>query len=436
MADSRITELPALGATPSGTAQLPVAQGGTTLSITVTQLHAAGLQLGTASTQASPGTHLHAGVYAGTALAGTAAAGLMPPRSGVETEFLNGLGAFSTPTGGSGGVMPNLLINGDMRISQRGATFTSTSAPANSDDTYLLDRWNLLSDGNDIVDVSQSTTVPTGYSNSIKLEVETANKQFGIVTILENKDSIPLIGGVASLTFQARMAAADDNTHSIKAAVLSWSSTADAVTSDVVGTWAASITPAANWTAENAPASNTLTTSWQEFKIENIAIDTASAANVAVLFYCDQTDGAVDDAIYITGVKLEKGATATAFVARPIAEELNLCMRYYEDMNAAASAYTYFLPGVIQTASNIGMTVWKYTIPKRTTPVISFSGQTDFQVDYVAATADSTAMTADMTGAQSTRLYATITGTPASNPAFMLRANNKTTAFIAATAEL
>jgi anaerobic glycerol-3-phosphate dehydrogenase len=111
-------------------------------------------------------------------------------------------------------------------------------------------------------------------------------------------------------------------------------------------------------------------------------------------------------------------------------------MRYYEDMNAAASAYTYFLPGVIQTASNICIMVWKYTIPKRATPAISFSGQTDFQADYAAATADSTAMTADMTGVQSTRLYATITGTPASNPAFMLRANNKTTAFIAATAEL
>jgi hypothetical protein len=360
--------------------------------------------------------------------------GFLPMLSGTSDNFLNGKGEYIAVA--SGGVGANLLINGGFVVSQRGTIFTSATIPANENDTYLLDRWNLLSETSDVVDVSQSTDAPTGFHNSIKLEVETANKQFGIVQILENKDSIPLIGSVASLTFQARMAAADDNTHSIKAAVLSWSSTADSVTSDVVGTWAASITPAANWTAENVAASNTLTTSWQEFKIENIAIDTASAANVAVLFYCDQTDGAVDDAIYITGVKLEKGATATAFVARPIAEELNLCMRYYEDMNAAASAYTYFLPGVIQTANNICIMVWKYTIPKRATPAISFSGQTDFQADYVAATADSTAMTADMTGAQSTRLYATITGTPASNPAFMLRANNKTAAFIAATAEL
>jgi hypothetical protein len=45
----------------------------------------------------------------------------------------------------------NAIINGDFKVSQRGTTFTSATTPANSDDTYLLDRWVLLSDGNDIV---------------------------------------------------------------------------------------------------------------------------------------------------------------------------------------------------------------------------------------------------------------------------------------------
>jgi len=231
--------------------------------------------------------------------------------------------------GGSGGIGQNFCINGEMRVSQRGTTFTSAAPYPNNDDVYLLDLWNLISDGNDIVDVSQSTEAPTGFSRSIKLEVETANKQFGIVHFLEYQNAIRFSGQAASLSFWARMAAADDNTHSLKAVVLAWSSTADTITSDVVGTWAATITPAANWTAENAAASNTLTTSWQEFKIENIAIDTANMANLAILFYCDQTDGAIDDAIYISGVKLEIGAAATSNIPRLIGQELSLCQRYF-----------------------------------------------------------------------------------------------------------
>lgn len=225
----------------------------------------------------------------------------------------------------------NFIINGGFRIAQRGVSFTSATTPANSDDTYLLDRWVLLSEGNDIVDVTQeASVVPTGLSHAIKLEVETANKQFGILYILENKDALALVGKAVSLSFKARMAAADDNTHSLKAVVLAWSSTADAVTSDVVDAWGATPTYVANWTAENVPDSNALTTSWQTFNINNISIDTASTTNVAVFIFCDQTDGVVDDAVYISAVKLEIGSSATDFIPAPIEDEISRCQRYFE----------------------------------------------------------------------------------------------------------
>ena len=53
----------------------------------------------------------------------------------------------------------NKIINGNFAVNQRSddqsetLTYTATTTPANSDDTYLFDRWKLLSDGNDIVDV-------------------------------------------------------------------------------------------------------------------------------------------------------------------------------------------------------------------------------------------------------------------------------------------
>jgi len=268
----------------------------------------------------------------------------------------------------------NFLINGSFRVAQRGTTFTGATTPANSDDTYLLDRWILLSDGNDIVDVSQETTViPDGAKASIKLEVETANKQFGILQILENKDAMAFSGKQASLSFQARMAAADDNTHSLKAIVLAWDGAADTVTSDVVNAWLATCTFVANWTGENAPGSNTLTTSWQTFTIEDISIDTASMANLAVFIYCDQTDGVIDDAIYITGVKLEIGETATDFVARAYEQEFSLSQRYYEIMvNNGASSSMGFM-GYATTGNPVATTV-NFAVKKRANPTMSIVG--------------------------------------------------------------
>ncbi len=74
----------------------------------------------------------------------------------------------------------NALINGDFSIAQRGTSFTS-SGSGNNDDAYTLDRWYILSDGNDAIDVTQETSVvPTNQLTAIALDVETTNKKFGI----------------------------------------------------------------------------------------------------------------------------------------------------------------------------------------------------------------------------------------------------------------
>jgi len=280
--------------------------------------------------------------------------------------------------GGGGGVGQNDVINGEMRIAQRGTSFTAATVPINSDGTKLLDRWILLSEGNDIVDVTQSTVAPAGFTNSAKLEVETANKQFGFLHIIENKDAIKYAGGVASLQFQARMAAADDNTHSLKAVLLSWSGTADAPTIDVVNAWGATPTYVANWTAENSPASLTLTTSFQTFEIENIPVDTASMANLAIFIFCDQTDGAVDDAIYLSAVKLENGATCTDFVSRPVAQEQTMCERECEVISSASGgdAATY---GVGQCKSTtVALNSLRFRTLKRKVPTVTLSALSDW----------------------------------------------------------
>lgn len=225
----------------------------------------------------------------------------------------------------------NLLLNGDFVIAQRDTTFTSTSSPANTDAAYLLDRWALLSDGNDILDVSQETSVvPTGSYSAIKLDVETANKKAGILQIIEARDAKKIIGGYASLSFKARVGT-NATVDIIRAAIISWSGTADATIVDVVSAWnseGTSPTLVGNWTYENTPSSLTLTTTYQKFAIQNISIDTASTTNVAVFIWIENGDATVGDLVYITDVKLEYGSASTNFLSRPVSEELLLCQRY------------------------------------------------------------------------------------------------------------
>ena len=240
-----------------------------------------------------------------------------------------------TTLGFDGFYAKNTIINGGFRLDQRrgdGTAYTSATTPANNDDTYLLDRWTLLSDGNDVVDVLQeTTTVPTGAYAAIRLDVETVNVKFGLLQVLEARDAAALIGGTASLSFQARRTGTSID--HLRAAVIAWDSTADAVTSDVVSAWeAAGTNPTlvTNWTYENTPANlATLTTSFQTFTIENISIDTASATNVAVFIWIDDVTTTLGDFLYIADVQLELGAVATPFERRPFEVELGLCQRYY-----------------------------------------------------------------------------------------------------------
>jgi hypothetical protein len=231
----------------------------------------------------------------------------------------------------------NLLYNGDFRIAQRGTSFTS-SGSANSDDSYTLDRWLLLSDGDDIVDVGQETTeVPSNAYSAISLDVETANKEFGIVQILENRDIQHVIGDVVSLSFEAKISAGGTSIANLRAAVVSCNATADTVTSDMVSSWGGDgsanptlISGAETWTFENTPANlATPTTTYQRYVIENISVDTASTNNIAVFIWVNDVSTTIGHILYISKVQLEAGSIATPFERRPFTTELALCQRYY-----------------------------------------------------------------------------------------------------------
>jgi hypothetical protein len=251
-------------------------------------------------------------------------------------------------TGGAP-VNKNYLINGGFAVAQRGTSFT---ASANNDDAYTLDRWYILSDTNDVIDVTQDTsTVPTNGQFAIALDVETVNKKFGIATIIENKDVIGLVGNTVTFSFKAKVSSTTklDN---VKAAIVAWSGTADTVTSDIISAWGAegtNPTLIVNATYENSPANLSLTTSYATYSV-SAAVDTASTKNLILFVWSDVTDTTAGDFLYIAESKLELGSTATAFVyaGGTIQGELAACQRYFNRFSSADNPYNNFSTGNVR----------------------------------------------------------------------------------------
>jgi len=248
----------------------------------------------------------------------------------------------------------NALMNGDFQVAQRGTSFISTGTFVNNDDAYVLDRWYILSDGNDAIDVTQNTAeAPFSGGYCIALDVETVNKKFGIAQIIEKQNCNGLLGQTVTLSFKAKVSSTTklDN---VKCAIVAWSGTADTVTSDIVSAWegeGTNPTLIANATYENTPANLNVTTSWRTFTV-TANVDTASANNIIVFIWSDVTDTTLGDFLYVTDVKLEAGSIATPYQRKTTTDSLIDCRRYFQTIpvlgpiatGQAASATSAFAP--------------------------------------------------------------------------------------------
>jgi hypothetical protein len=342
------------------------------------------------------------------------------------------------------GVRKNYLINGGFAIAQRGTTYTSTGS-ANNDDAYVLDRWYILSDGNDVIDVNQeTTTVPTNGQFAIGLDVETVNKKFGIATIIENKDCIGLIGNTVTFSFKAKVSATTklDN---VKAAIVAWSGTADTVTSDIISAWGVegtNPTLVANATYEATPSNLSVTTSYATYNV-SATVDTASTKNLILFIWSDVTDTTLGDFLYIAEAKLELGSTATAFVyaGETIQGELAACQRYYYRVTDPATSQGYTAITVMHdtniSGATTGNTIVSHPVPMRVPPIstdittLAFHRSDGTLFPITAVTIDTA--TDSIYGA----MYGlTLTGSPTSGNVGRVIGNNSTTTSFAVSAEL
>ena len=255
----------------------------------------------------------------------------------------------------------NIIINGAMQVAQRATS--ATSVLASTAVIPACDRWMFEVSGSNTsgrLTVSQSTDTPNGFGNSLKLDVTTADTSIAadefvsLVQRIEGQNLQQLKKGTSdaervTLSFFAKGTAKKyacgfydvDNSRNVHAhfdVTTSWQRFIINFPADTTGAFdndnANSAFILFNLHAGTNFSSGTLNTTWQSND------NTDRAAGI------DSLLSSTDNELYITGVQLEVGSTATPFEHRSFGEELALCQRYFQQYaRSAASVYRVVLTG-------------------------------------------------------------------------------------------
>ena len=316
-------------------------------------------------------------------------------------------GGTGTNTGYYG--FKNRIINGAMVIDQRNAgasvTITNTSAS-----TYLLDRWKADVSQASKMSVQQSSTAPTGFTNSLavtSLSAYTvgASEVFAITQIVEGFNTSDFAWGTASaatvtLSFWVRSSltgtfgivlenSANNRsypaTYTISAAN-TWEQKTVTIAGETSGTWVTNSGKGVQ-VKFGLGVGSTLSGTAGAWASADYWGTTGATSVVG-------TNGAT---FYITGVQLEKGSTATSFDYRPYGTELQLCQRYFETSYPQGTAVGTSLSDTLSVKSVVVVSDSKswsggvgFQVKKRTTPTMAFynrlgtSGQWYFGVAGVS----------------------------------------------------
>jgi hypothetical protein len=242
----------------------------------------------------------------------------------------------------------NKIINGAMMIDQRNAGTAVT--PSTLYSTYTLDRWNANYSVASKYSVQQTSTAPTGFINSLKATATSSytvasSEGFWLSQAIEGLNCTDLAWGTASAktvtlsfwvyssltgTFGGSFTNSAQNrsypfSYTISSAN-TWEQKTVTVAGDTSGTWLTTNGIGIQLFFGLGVGSTYSGTagSWAG----SLLISATGATSVV------GTNGAT---FYITGVQLEKGATATPFENRLYGTELALCQRYYYKATAGTA---------------------------------------------------------------------------------------------------
>ena len=322
----------------------------------------------------------------------------------------------------------NLIINGDMRIAQRGTSVTNVTGG----NYNTVDRWQWVEVSTATLDMEQSTDVPTGqgFVNSVKLTVNTADASIASSDYSYYRQSIEGYNA-AHLEF---------GTANAKTITVSfW------VKSNLTGTYCITlhnntftrsyiaeytIDSANTWEKKTITIAGDTTGTWTTDNTRGLLLHFTLATGTdfqgslgwqanAKLGSSSQTNwlGTTSNYINITGVQLEVGTETTPFEHRPYDTELARCKRYYEKSypigtlaGSAVIAGRRQMGGsnVSGTTSFLSGPLITFEVEKRTTPTIVLydgSGNSGKCTRYQLALGDSNNENVNTADIGSTGLY-------------------------------
>ena len=285
--------------------------------------------------------------------------------------------------GASSGALSNrnLIINGAMQVAQRGTSFTNPSVSA-----YTLDRWSTTYSHDGAVDISQSTTTPAGFKNSLKIDVTTADSslsssQYHILQqVIEGQNLSHLNYGSSDakeVTISFWVRSNKTGTYCVEIQTSGSQELARPYTINTANTWEhKTLTWIANtdFTITETNAIGLYIYWWlaggSNYTGSPIATTWASNTNrvTGQTNFLDSTS----NELYITGVQLEVGDTATDFEHRIFGDELQACQRYFQKWLADTASDSIYTGAMISDTSFIGDYFLRTTM--RSTPSLSASG--------------------------------------------------------------
>ena len=280
----------------------------------------------------------------------------------------------------------NLIINGDMKIHQRGGTTQDSNA-------FIVDRFRgSVSNLDELVTTySQSTDAPTGFSNSLKVQINTAE------TSLSANEFIRVFYSAEAQDLQHL----SFGTSSAKFITLSFWVKSNVTGSYAINIWCPDSNRSTNsyYTVNSAGVWEYKTITFPGDSVGSITNDNGIGMGINFMLAAgsDFTSGnaigkwvtysspylaygqtanimtSTSNYFNLTGVQLEVGKNATEFEHRSYGEELALCQRYYWKTDPNINAYQLG-QGFIRTLNTNGAPVTiqvPYPVMMRTRPDVS-----------------------------------------------------------------
>ena len=343
----------------------------------------------------------------------------------------------------------NMVINGDIRISQRYGTTATTITSGG----FVIDRYRCEDNTDASTTHQQVTDAPPGFHNSLKVTVTGTDTSVAagdfhyFRNIIEGYDISHLNWGssnakTVTLSFWVKSSVVGDHGASL------WNNAFDRsfpfhYTINNPDTWEyKSITvpgcPDGTWESGTSRGINIGFVQSVGSTYQGPPGQWNSAGDVGPTNHVNltATNGAT---WYITGIQLEVGRNATDFEHRPYAEELALCQRYFyinggEEHDIISQAFS---PHTTEIA-----VAWPHPTEMRAAPTVTVSGTNSDNTDFYFRTINNTGFSLTGNGrelSQMTKHHASIwfngmSGVPAVPG--QVRVQNDRTAFIHLSAEL